>query len=275
MLTRVAHGVHVHQSEVLLNNTVVVEGDDGVLLVDPGVSDSELGCLATDLTGLGHRAEAGFATHPDWDHVLWHPALGEAVRYGTARCAEFMSDLRGKPDWRAIVTEGLPPEVADDMTLDLFGQITTLPAGAGEVPWSGSRIRVLEHPAHAIGHAALLVEQVGVLIAGDMLSDLFVPMLDDFREDNDPLAEYLAGLGVLESVAGEVETVIPGHGSPCDATGFRSRLEQDRAYVVALRSGEAVDDPRIGAGVPPGWEWVRYIHEGQVDSVAAWRGLSG
>jgi hypothetical protein len=30
---------------------------------------------------------AGFVTHPDWDHVLWDAALGDAPRFGTARCA--------------------------------------------------------------------------------------------------------------------------------------------------------------------------------------------
>ena len=35
MLTQVAEGVLVHQSELLENNTVVVQGRSGVLLVDP------------------------------------------------------------------------------------------------------------------------------------------------------------------------------------------------------------------------------------------------
>jgi hypothetical protein len=30
---------------------------------------------------------AGFATHPDWDHVLWDAALGDAPRFGTTRGA--------------------------------------------------------------------------------------------------------------------------------------------------------------------------------------------
>ena len=37
MLTQVAEGVLVHQSELLQNNTVVVQGRAGVLLIDPGI----------------------------------------------------------------------------------------------------------------------------------------------------------------------------------------------------------------------------------------------
>ena len=36
MLRRVAEGVLVHQSLLLHNNAVVVEGETGVLLIDPG-----------------------------------------------------------------------------------------------------------------------------------------------------------------------------------------------------------------------------------------------
>ena len=87
MLTHVAEGVLVHQSELLRNNTVIVRGRAGVLLVDAGITGDEMACLANDLSELGLPVVAGFSTHPDWDHVLWHADLGEAPRYGTARCA--------------------------------------------------------------------------------------------------------------------------------------------------------------------------------------------
>lgn len=268
MLTQVAEGVLVHQSELLQNNTVVVLGSAGVLLVDPGITDNEMVCLADDLRVSGQPVVAGFSTHPDWDHVLWHAELGEAPRYGTARCAADMKDLLSSPDWEARVEEGLPPEIAGEMTLDLFGLITGLPAGTERVPWDGPQVRVVEHPAHSPGHAALLIEEAGVLVAGDMLSDVFIPMLDDFKSTNDPIEEYLVGLRLLEDVADDVDVVIPGHGSVGRAGQLRARIELDRAYLSALRVGHQPDDPRIGPSAKPGWEWVGDIHEGQAQSVA-------
>src|SRR5690606_21251959 len=137
MLRQVAPGVLVHQSELLQNNTVVVEGRTGVLLVDPGLTVSEMTCLADDLRELGRPVVAGFSTHPDWDHVLWHPVLGDVPRYGTARCAAAMRDLRSHPGWRERVLEALPPEIADETPLDGFGLVTALPAGSARVPWDG------------------------------------------------------------------------------------------------------------------------------------------
>ncbi len=268
MLTQVVEGVLVHQSELLQNNTAVVQGGAGVLLVDAGITGDEMACLADDLSELGQPVVAGFSTHPDWDHVLWHADLGDAPRYGTARCAATMQDLRSNPDWKARAAEGLPPEIAEVTPLDLFGLLTALPAGTVQLPWDGPLVRVIEHPAHSPGHAALLVEERGVLVAGDMLSDLFVPMLDDWNSTNDPIEEYLTGLRLLEDVADDVDVVIPGHGSVGGAGQARARIELDRAYVQALRDGHDPDDPRIGPSVKPGWEWVSDIHEGQAQSVA-------
>ncbi|PUB25483.1 glyoxylase-like metal-dependent hydrolase (beta-lactamase superfamily II) [Promicromonospora sp. AC04] len=276
MLTQVAEGVLIHQSPLLQNNTVVVQGRAGVLLIDAGIQGSEMACLANDLRELGRPVVAGFSTHPDWDHVLWHAELGEAPRYGTARCAAIMRDLRSNAGWKARVAEMLPPEIADEVPLDLFGLITGLPAGTTRIPWDGPDVRIIEHPAHSPGHAALFVEESCVLAAGDMLSDVFVPMLDDFGGTNDPVEEYLVGLRLLESVADDVDVLVPGHGSAADgADRVRARIELDRAYVHALRDGRAPDDPRIGPSAKPGWEWVSDIHDGQAQSLARRRERDG
>src|SRR4029453_6419442 len=155
---------------------------------------------------------AGFSTHPDWDHVLWHARLGEAPRYGTARCAASLRDLLSDAGWKARVAEGLPPEIAEEGPLDLFGRITGLPAETAHIPWDGPRVRIIEHQAHAPGHAALLIEERGVLVAGDMLSDVLIPMLD-LNGADDPIEDYLAALQLLDDVADDVAFVVPGHRS--------------------------------------------------------------
>ena len=266
MLQPVAEGVLVHKSELLQNNAVAVQGRAGVLLIDPGITGDEMTCLANDLSDLGQPVVAGFSTHPDWDHVLWHATYGEAARYGTARCAAVMKELLSNADWKASVAEGLPPEIAEEIPLELFGLITGLPADTAQIPWDGPHVRIIEHRAHAQGHAALLIEERGVLVAGDMLSDVLIPMLDVSAAE--PIEDYLAALRLFEGVASDVDVVVPGHGSVGGADQLRARIALDGAYVHALRDGQDVNDPRIGPSAKKGWGWVSDVHAGQLQQLA-------
>jgi glyoxylase-like metal-dependent hydrolase (beta-lactamase superfamily II) len=263
-LRRVADGVLVHESVFLQSNATVVQGRSGVLLVDPGITLEELAGIADGIRESGQTVVAAFSTHPDWDHVLWHPALGDAPRYGTALNAAAMRDLLAQDDWREQVAEGLPPEHLDEIPMELLGLITGLPEGATEVPWDGPRARMLEHRAHASGHAALLIEDARVLVAGDMLSDILMPFLD-LRAD-DPTGDYLAALDLLDGFADRVDVVIPGHGSVGDAAALRARIDRDRAYVEALRDGREVDDARVLEDAP--LEWLPDIHRWQAEQIA-------
>ncbi|GIJ43557.1 MBL fold metallo-hydrolase [Virgisporangium aliadipatigenens] len=271
MLTRVAEGVLVHESEFCQSNAVVVRGSDGVLLIDPGITERELTCLANDLSDAGHPVVAGFSTHPHWDHLLWHERLGAAPRYGTAAGAAAVREELSDPDAKEQIVEHLAEtEIAGQVPLELYGLVTALPDGTTHVPWDGPRVRIIEHRAHAPGHAALFVEERGVLVAGDMLSDVLIPMFG-LGGPADPFEDYLAGLRLLAGVADDVEVVVPGHGSVGGAGEVGARVARDREYVLALREGRNPDDPRIGPSARPGWEWVGDVHEGQAARFAPGR----
>lgn len=233
-----------------------------------------MAALANDLRELGQPVVAGFSTHPHWDHLLWHTRLGEAPRYATARCAADIRDLLSNADWQDRVAEGLPPEFAEEIPMDLLGLIAGLPAGSVQIPWDGPQVRIIEHQGHAPGHAALLIEERGVLVAGDMLSDVLIPMLD-FNDTADPIEDYLAALRLLEGVAGDVDVLVPGHGSIGGADQVRMRIDQDRAYVQALRDVHVPIDPRLGPSAKPGWEWVDDVHAWQLQLLARRSKLDG
>ena len=268
MLRQVAEGVLIHESEFCQSNAVVVQGPAGVLLIDPGVLGSEMTALADDLRELGQPVVAGFSTHPHWDHLLWHARFGAAPRYGTARCAATVRERLSDPGAKARIAAGLiPPDIAEHVPLDLLGLITGLPAETAQIPWDGPGIRIIEHQAHAPGHAALLIEERGVLVAGDMLSDVLIPMLD-LNGTEDPIGDYLAALRLLEGAAGDVDVLVPGHGSVGGAGQARARIDQDRAYVHALGDAPVPSDPRVGPSAKDGWDWVAGVHARQLQSLA-------
>ena len=120
MLTQVADGVWVRQSEWVWTNSIVVRGEDGLILVDPGIDGSELNQLADDLDRLGTPVVAGFSTHPHWDHLLWHARFGDVPRYATAAGAQVASEARERAQTMAA-------ESASGIPLDLVALITPLP----------------------------------------------------------------------------------------------------------------------------------------------------
>jgi glyoxylase-like metal-dependent hydrolase (beta-lactamase superfamily II) len=266
VLRQVAEGVLIHESEFCQSNAVVVQGRIGVLIIDPGILDSEMVALANDLRELGQPVVAGFYTHPHWDHLLWHARLGSAPRYGTARCAATVRERLSDAGAKARIAGLIPPDIVEQVPLDLLGVITGLPTETTQIPWDGPQVQIIEHRAHAPGHAALLIEECGVLVAGDMLSDVLIPMLD-LSGSADPIEDYLAALRLLEGVAGDLDVVIPGHGSIGGADQVPARIDQDRAYVHALRDADIVNDPRLGPSAY-GKDWLPGVHKRQLQRLA-------
>jgi hypothetical protein len=79
---------------------------------------------------------------------------------------------------------------------------------------------------------------------------------------------YLAALRLLEGVAGDVDVVVPGRGSIGGADQVRVRIDQDRAYVHALRDAHVLSDPRVGPSATDGWDWVAGVHARQLQRLA-------
>jgi glyoxylase-like metal-dependent hydrolase (beta-lactamase superfamily II) len=249
-LTEVAPGVLVATSTfAVTTSTVVVGPSGGCLLVDPGVTVADLAALAAELAALGLRPAVGWSTHPHWDHVLWSAELGVAPRYIAPAAVVILETERG-----GMVEHVLQSAPGSD--LELLGKVQALDAPA--IPWDGPEARLIVHDGHAPGHGAVFLPDSGVLLAGDMCSDIEIPLLDTVATD--PLGDYRTGVKRLAAVSG-VRHVVPGHGHIGNAAELRRRLDLDTAYLDAVSAGRPYQDPRLTADSPA---WMRTMHENQV-----------
>ena len=250
-LTEIAPGVFVATSSYALTTTTLVAGSSGsggCLLIDPAVTVTELAALAVSLQALGLRPSAAWSTHPHWDHVLWSAEFGDAPRYASPAAVTAAQTARD-----AILAEVQADAPGHD--LSLVGRLR--PLDAATIPWDGPQARLIVHDGHAPGHGAVSLAGTGVLAAGDMCSDVEIPLLDILATD--PLGDYRTGLDRLAAVPG-VRQVIPGHGHVGEAGEFRRRLALDSAYLDAIAGGHPSSDPRL-EGCP---DWLRVTHEEQV-----------
>ena len=242
MLNEVADGVWVRQSEWVWSNAVVVRGDDGLVVIDPGIAGADLEQLADDVERIGVPVVAGLATHPHWDHLLWHSRFGEVPRYASAPCVQIATEARER-------AQAMAADSATDIPLELIGLLTPLPDDGGPIPG-----RIIEHQAHAAGHLAVLLADRGVLIAGDMFSDILIPLLDPRREGQ--VDAYLSAFDLLDEAARDVTVLVPGHGAVATGPEVAARLAADRSYVEALRDGTEPVDARLEAQ-----EWLAGPHQ--------------
>jgi glyoxylase-like metal-dependent hydrolase (beta-lactamase superfamily II) len=251
VLSEVADGVWVRQSEWVWTNSIVLRTDDGLILVDPGIHGRELEELADDVEALGLPVVAGFSTHPHFDHLLWHPRFGDVPRYATVVGARVATEKRDQ------AREGAAEE-AEGVPLDLVAAgITALPAGGGPLPGE-----LIEHRAHARGHAAILLADRRVLLAGDILSDVLIPLFDSTQEDQ--LDAYEEALDLLAPATERADLLIPGHGTVAEGPEIAARLAADRAYIDALSRGAEPTDARLEAA-----DWLAGPHAGNLAQLRA------
>ncbi len=231
--TEVADGIRVCQARLYTTSSIVVAEHGRALLVDPALEPTELIDLAADLAAAGLRTAAGVATHAHYDHLLWHPDFGDAPRWASRPAAATAAEHR------AELLEQLGP-VPEWMAAE-FGLVQALEGAdcgsAVPVDWSGPEAVLVVHDAHSAGHAAVWLPAARVLLAGDMLSELELPLPGETG-----LSAYDAGLGLLRPYVEQAAVLVPGHGHP--TTDPMGRWTADRRYLDAVLDGRDPADPR-------------------------------
>ena len=136
-----------------------------------------------------------------------------------------------------------------------LGQVQGLPV-PGRLDLGDEEIEL--HPAegHTADGLALFARSLDLLVVGDYLSDVEIPMISE----GGSLDVYRSTLARLAPLAEEARTVVPGHGSPHDRETALRILDEDVDYLDALGA-------RRRAPRPPG-------RPGEQDAAAHSRGQS-
>lgn len=198
-------------------------------VIDSPVLPDELDALPALLAQARFPEPSGLlATHGDWDHLLGRLAFPGAA----LGCAESTARrLQASPGEAQRELRRFDEELLIERPRPLaLGSLQALPVpGRCDV---GERELEL-HPAdgHTPDGMAVLIGWAGVLVAGDYLSTLELPTLNDGGD----LDAYLATLERLRPLAAGAEHVVPGHGPVLDGAGALAVLEEDAAYLLALR----------------------------------------
>jgi glyoxylase-like metal-dependent hydrolase (beta-lactamase superfamily II) len=223
--------VVVVTSRLWQTNAVAIRNGDEALLIDSPYFPDELELLPRLLGQAEFVPNGLLVTHGDYDHLLGRlafPQLALGVGDTTA------DRLRAEPGvaQRELRDADAEHYVVRPAPLSL-GTFQSLPV-PGRVEL-GSAVLDL-HPAsgHTSDGCAIFAPFARMLVCGDYLSDVEIPML----APGGSLEEYRATLTRLAPMVEAAAVVVPGHGSVHERDEAKRVLEEDAAYLDALERGD-------------------------------------
>jgi glyoxylase-like metal-dependent hydrolase (beta-lactamase superfamily II) len=210
--------------------TIVRSGEEG-FVIDSPVYPDELEALPSLLQQAGLPVSGLLATHGDWDHLLGRlafPSLslgcGEATAARLAASpGEAHRELRGFDEEHYVDGRG-PLALAGVQALPVPGRLSI---GSG-----GAELELHSADGHTADGMAVVIPWAEVLVCGDYLSPVEIPMVR-------AVDRYVATLERLRPLVERATTVVPGHGAPISRGQALVVLDEDAAYLGALASAGA------------------------------------
>ena len=213
-------------------NAVALRAGGEAMLIDSPYFPEELELLPAVLAQAGFEPAALLATHADFDHVLGRMAFPD-LSLGVAESthAAHPGRARGRPARAARPRRPLLRRPAAARCR--WARPSRCPCPAGW-DWASDELELYATGGHTSDGMAVFAPWMGVLVVGDYLSPVEIPMISP----GGSVAEYRGTLSALAPVVERAATVVPGHGAPLDRDGALRVLEQDAAYLDAVERRE-------------------------------------
>jgi glyoxylase-like metal-dependent hydrolase (beta-lactamase superfamily II) len=220
-------GVLVAVSRIFQTACTIVRDGDECFVIDSPVLPDELDVLPALLEQAGFPFSGLLATHADWDHLLGRLAFPDAS-LGVAETTA--ARLKAEPGDAARKLRSFDEELYVERSGPLsLGQVQALPV-PGHLEVGSQTIELHPTEGHVVDGMALWLAWARILVAGDFLSPVEIPMLSR----GGSRSAYLATLERLRPLVEQADHVVAGHGGAIDGTRALAILREDVAYLEGL-----------------------------------------
>jgi glyoxylase-like metal-dependent hydrolase (beta-lactamase superfamily II) len=220
-------GVLVAVSRIFQTACTIVRDGDECFVIDSPVLPDELDVLPALLEQAGFPFSGLLATHADWDHLLGRLAFPDAS-LGVAETTA--ARLKAEPGDAARKLRAFDDELYVERFRPLsLGQVQALPV-PGHLEVGSQTIELHPTEGHVVDGMALWLPWARILVAGDFLSPVEIPMLSR----GGSRSAYLATLERLRPLVEQADHVVAGHGGAIDGTRALAILREDVAYLEGL-----------------------------------------
>lgn len=220
----------VFQSPLYQTTSTVVETSDLVLVVDPTWLPHEVETIRHYVEGIRQgRPLYLLFTHSDFDHIIGYGAFPDAVVIGSKEMEEHpekeqILEMIQQFDSKYYLNRDYPI---------LFPQLDIVVSYDEErVIVGDTKITFYKAPGHTPDGLFAIVEPLGLLIAGDYLSDIEFPFIFHSSE------AYEDTLYKVESILNtySINILVPGHGQTTDSIEEMKRRQREALdYIQTLR----------------------------------------
>ncbi|MGO4696425.1 MBL fold metallo-hydrolase [Paenibacillus sp. 2TAB26] len=221
--------VTVFQSELYQTTATVIQTEEMVLIVDPNWLAGEVEAIKEYVNEIkGDRALYLLFTHGDFDHIIGYQAFPDATTIGSTGLQhhpqkEEKLEMIRDFDRKNYIARNYPIAFPSlDIIIKEDGQ---------QLHVGDTTMTFYLAPGHTEDGLITIVEPLGIMIAGDYLSDFELPFIYQSAKAYNHTLEKAGCIFATHSV----RLLIPGHGkATADSSEMKRRLAMASDYLKRL-----------------------------------------
>ena len=245
--------ITVFQSVLYQTTSAVVKTERAIILTDPNWLPNEINEIKTYIQSIiGERKLFIIYTHSDYDHIIAAGAFPNATTIASEAFVnrsdkEKVLEEIHQFDAQYYIQRDYPiiyPTI--DIVIKEDGQTVNL---------EDASCTFYLAPGHTQDGLFTVVEPYGILLAGDYLSDVEFPFIEDLNSYKNTLQKAAAMMSDKK-----IQTLVPGHGQvTTDFIEMQKRVDESMLYLNNLIEG--IDQDEALRNQYPFYNGLKEMHE--------------
>lgn len=217
--------ITIFTSSMFEMNSIVIELPNSVIAIDLGITHNELEKIKNFIENKDKKNIFHLITHADFDHVGGISLFSKQFIIGSKHHSHKSSYQIQEKEW--IDFHKLHPEnILKPFAINYDYEVNIKKS----FDIDGIDLEVFSTPGHTKDSVTILIQSLGVMVIGDMLSSCDIPIVNDSK------LNYIKSLNTIYSYYNKYHCIlIPGHGSLImTEDDLLKRMHRDLYYLTEL-----------------------------------------
>ena len=220
----------VFQSALYQTTTAIIQTTDAVIVTDPNWLPAEIKTIQHFINEhIGNRQLYIIFTHSDFDHII---AAGAFPHATTIASKAFVEQEDKERILNQIKQFDAQYYISRDYPIVYPKIDIIIEKDAQQIMIGDCCLTFYLAPGHTDDGLMTVIEPLGILLAGDYLSDVEFPFISNVKAYEETLNKVRQ---MVDSHA--ITTLVPGHGqTTTDQDEIWMRIEHSREYIIHLKN---------------------------------------